>query len=280
MDWLKKYPKTTFLNTGFPNKLMLFEQIQDHPYLRPYIPLFTLLKKPSDLISMIKRNGYCHLQPLAQQLSASTYFIYVKDPTTITVQFHQDQTITFSRLSDVERWCQKFIGRYFIQCFDITYQKDISSGEIRIFFIKNAKHEWHNIGNQMKLVAENRFLNNTQNKNHMLGFEHYLHSLQPHIKQLLLDDIATIHSSLPEHLDRTFSPFIEFAVDLLHTSEGKLFITNMRSKPARSAFLKAFPEKENLVIRLILEHAQSMIAHSKEVPHDRKALHYRSTNHK
>ncbi|WP_353856243.1 YheC/YheD family protein [Bacillus sp. Bos-x628] len=280
MNWLKKYPKTTFLNTGFPNQMILFEQLQHHPSLNPYLPVCSLLKEPSDLIEMVKENGYCKMHPLSQQHSAPAYLIYMNDQSTLTVQLNQKHFITFSSQSDAERWCQKYLGRYLLQYFNTPFQNDFLLTEIRIFLMKDAQHQWHCMGNYIKSATKNSFLRNTQNSNHMLVFDHYLNTLQPHIRQLLLDDMSTIHSSLPAYLETRFSPFIEFAVDLLHTSEGKLFISNIMSKPGRSAFLKVFPEKENKFIRCILEHGQSMISQQKEVHHAPKTLYHRSSFNK
>ncbi|MDG3044168.1 hypothetical protein OE903_10425 [Bacillus sp. B6(2022)] len=78
------------------------------------------------------------------------------------------------------------------------------------------------MGIHTKPSVENSLLSNTQNSIHVVAFDHYLNSLKPHIKELLLDDIASIQSSLPAFIDKTLSPCIEFAIDLLHTNEGRL----------------------------------------------------------
>ncbi|MBD3861069.1 spore coat protein [Bacillus sp. 28A-2] len=279
MEWLKKYPKTEFLNTGIPNKMVLFEQLRLLPSLQPYLPVCSLLKEPSDLLNMVRRGGYCKMQPLSQQHATSTYFISLVDKT-FTVQLGPKQVITFYRPSEVERWCKKFVGRYFLQFFNTSDQKDFSFDEIRIFLMKDSQNQWNSMGILTKSPAENSLLNNTQNSNHVVGFDHYLHSLQPQVKELLLDDITSIQSALPAYVDKTFSPCFELAIDLLHTSEGRLFISNIRSKPGRSALLKAYPEKEDQLIRFILEHAKSIRAQPKEVSDEQKSLHHRPSSHK
>ncbi|MBG9912919.1 spore coat protein [Bacillus xiamenensis] len=280
MTWLKKYPKTSFLNTGIQDKMLLFEQLRIQPSLEPYLPVCSLLKEPSDLLNMVKRGGYCKIQPLSHQHTAPTCFISLKDKSTFTVQLSPEQKMTFSRPSEIERWCKKYIGRYFLQCFNTSDQKDFLFNEIRIFLMKVSQKQWKSMGIHTKSSVENSLLSHTQNSVHVLGFDHYLHSLQPHIQELLLDDIASIQSSLSVFIDKTFSPCIEFAVDLLHTSEGKLYISNVRSKPGRSAFLKAYPEKENQMIQIILEHAKSMKSQQKEVSYEEKTLHHRSSSDK
>lgn len=146
--------------------------------------------------------------------------------------------------------------------------------------MKDSQNQWNRIGIHTKSPTENSHLNITQKSAPMIGFDHYLNTLQPHIKELLLDDIASIQASLPAYIDKTFSPCFEFAVDLLHTSEGRLFISNIRSKPGRSAFLKAYPDKEDQLIRTILAHAQSMTSQPKEVSYEQKSLHHRPSSHK
>ncbi|WP_169056205.1 YheC/YheD family protein [Bacillus pumilus] len=279
MEWLKKYPKTDFLNTGISNKMMLFEQLRLLPALQPYLPVCSLLKEPSDLLSMLRKDGYCKMQPLSQQHAASTYFIFLKD-NTFTVQLSPEQVITFSRPSDIERWSRKYVGRYFLQFFQTNDQKDFLFNEIRIFLMKDSQNQWNRIGIHTKSPTENNHLSITQKSASMIGFDHYLNTLQPHIKELLLDDIASIQASLPAYIDKTLSPCFEFAVDLLHTSEGRLFISNIRSKPGRSAFLKAYPDKENELIRTILAHAQSMKSQPEEVSHEQKSLHHRHSSRK
>ncbi|MCC9088999.1 MULTISPECIES: YheC/YheD family protein [Bacillus] len=280
MEWLKMYPKTIFLNTGIPNKMVLFEQLRLLPSLQPYLPVCSLLKEPSDLLNMVRSGGYCKMQSLSQQQAASTYFISLKDKTTFTVQLSSEQVITFSRPSEVERWCKKFVGRYFLQFFNTSDQKDFLFNEIRVFLMKDSQNQWNSMGIHTKSPVENSLLSNAQNSNHVVGFDHYLHSLQPHIKELLLDDIASIQSSLPAYIDKTYSPCFEFAVDLLHTNEGRLFISNIRSKPGRSALIKAYPEKENQLIQFILQHAQSMMSQPKEASYEQKSLHHRPSSHK
>ncbi|MEI4790368.1 YheC/YheD family protein [Bacillus sp. FJAT-53060] len=280
MEWLKKYPKTAFLNTGLPNKMTLFEQLYLHSPLQPYLPVCSLLNEPSDLFNMVKGEGYCKMQPLSQQHAAPTYFIYLKDKSTFTVQLHHKQVITFSGPSEIERWCRKYIGRYFLQFFNTNDQKEFLFNEIRISLMKQSQNQWKRIGIHTKSPAENSLLNNTQNSVHVLGFNHYLNSLQPNINELLLDDIVSIQSSLPAYLDKSFSPSIEFAVDLLHTNEGKLFISNVSSKPGRTSFLKTYPEKENQLINIILEYAQSTMSQPKEVLYEQKTFHHRISPHK
>ncbi|MFY0330673.1 YheC/YheD family protein [Bacillus sp. YIM B13410] len=277
MNWLKKYPKTVFLNTGISNKMRLFEQLRLLPSLQPYLPVCSLLTEPSDLLNLVRKGGYCKIQPLSQQHAAPSCFISLKDKSLITVQLNAKQIITFSHSAEVERWCKKYIGRSFLQFFNTNDQKDVIFNEIRIFLIKNSQNQWNSMGIHTKPSVENSLLSNTQNSIHVVAFDHYLNSLKPHIKELLLDDIASIQSSLPAFIDKTFSPCIEFAIDLLHTNEGRLFISNVRSKPGRSSFLKAYPERENQLIQTILEHAKSMMAEEKEVPYEEKTLHHRSS---
>ncbi len=279
MEWLKKYPKTDFLNTGISNKMMLFEQLRLLPSLQPYLPACSLLKEPSDLLSMLRKDGYCKMQPLSQHHAASTYFIFLKDKT-FTVQKSSEQIITFSRPSDIERWCRKYVGRYFLQFFQTSDQKDFLFNEIRIFLMKDPQNQWNRIGIHTKSPTENSHLSITQKPASMIGFDHYIKTLQPHIRELLIDDIASIQAFIPAYIDKTFSPCFEFAVDLLHTREGRLFISNIRSKPGRSAFLKAYPDKENELIRTILAHAQSMKSQPKEVSHEQKSLHHRHSSRK
>ncbi|GLF91149.1 endospore coat-associated protein YheC [Bacillus safensis] len=281
MEWLKKYPKTDFLNTGISNKMVLYEQLRLLPSLQPYLPVCSLLKEPSDLINLVRKSsGYCKMQPLSQQHAASTYFISFDGKSTFTVQLSSKQIITFSRVSEIERWCKKYIGRYFLQFFNTGDQKEFLINEIRIFLMKDSQNQWNRIGIHTKSPAENNLFSHTQKSAPVIGFEHYLNTLLPHIKELLLDDIASIQASLPAFIDTTLAPCFEFAVDLLHTSEGRLFISNIRSKPGRSAFLKVYPEKENQLVRTILEHAQSMKFQRKEVSHEQKSLHHRPTSHK
>ncbi|MFS3912734.1 YheC/YheD family protein [Bacillus australimaris] len=281
MEWLKKYPKTDFLNTGISNKMVLYEQLRLLPSLQPYLPVCSLLKEPSDLINLARKGGgYCKMQPLSQQHGASTYFISFDGTSTFTVQLSPKQIITFSRASEMERWCKKYIGRYFLQFFNTSDQKKFFINEIRIFLMKDLQNQWNRMGIHTKSPAENSLFSLTQKSTAVISFEHYLNTLQPHIKELLLDDIESIQASLPAFIDKTLSPCFEFAVDLLHTSEGRLFISNIKSKPGRSAFLKAFPEKENQLVRTILEHAHSMKSQRKEVSHEQKSLHHRPTSHK
>ncbi|MBG9819007.1 spore coat protein [Bacillus safensis] len=283
MEWLKKYPKTDFLNTGISNKMVLFEELRLLASLQPYLPGCSLLKEPSDLINMVRENGargFCKMQPLSQQHAASTYFISFDGISTFTVQLSSNQTITFSRASEMERWCKKYTGRYFLQFFKMNNQKELLFNEIRIFLMKDSQNQWKRMGIHTKSPAENSLLRHTQKSSPVIGFEHYLNTLQPPIKELLLDDIASIQASIPAYIDKTYSPCFEFAVDLLHTSEGRLFISNIRSKPGRSAFLKAYPEKEHQLIRTILENAQSMKSQPKEGSYEQKSLHHRPTPHK
>ncbi|TYS31533.1 YheC/YheD family protein [Bacillus pumilus] len=277
MEWLKKYPKTVFLNTSLSNKMQLFEQLRLLPSLQPYLPACSLLKEPSDLFNVVKKGGYCKMQPISQQHAASTYYIFLTDQNTFSVQLSSKQVITFSRPSELERWCKKYVGRYFLQFFNTSDQKDSLLNEKRIFLMKDSQNQWNRMGIHIKSPAENSLLNNSQTSDPMLGFDHYLNTLQPHIKELLLDDIASIQASLSAYINKTFSPCFEFAVDLLHTNEGRLFISNIRSKPGRSAFLKAYPEKENQLIRFILEYAQMM---KKEVSDEKKSLPYRPSSYK
>ncbi|UYO36398.1 spore coat protein [Bacillus zhangzhouensis] len=283
MEWLKKYPKTDFLNTGISNKMVLFEQLRLLSSLQPYLPGCALLKEPSDLINMVRENGaggYCKMQSLSQQHPASTYFISFDGNSAFTVQLGSNQTITFSRASEIERWCKKYVGRYFLQFFNTINQKDLLFNEIRIFLMKDSQNQWKRMGIHTKSSAENSLLSHTQKSDPVIGFEHYLNTLQPHIKELLLDDITSIQASIPAYIEKTYSPCFEFAVDLLHTSEGRLFISNIRSKPGRTTFLKAYPEKEHQLIRTILEHTQSMRSQPKEVSYEQKSLHHRDTPHK
>lgn len=283
MEWLKKYPKTDFLNTGISNKMVLFEELRLLSSLQPYLPGCSLLKEPSDLINMVRENeagSFCKMQPLSQQHAASTYFISFDGISTFTVQLSSNQTITFSRASEMERWCKKYTGRYFLQFFNTNNQKELLFNEIRILLMKDSQNQWKRMGIHTKSPAENSLLRHTQKSSPVIGFEHYLNTLQPPIKELLLDDIASIQASIPAYIDKTYSPCFEFAVDLLHTSEGRLFISNIRSKPGRSAFLKAYPEKEHQLMRTILEHAQSMKSQPKEGSYEQKSLHHRPTPHK
>ena len=113
-ELVKKYPKP-FLNTGISNKMRLFEQLRLLPSLQPYLPVCSLLTEPSDLLNLVRKGGYCKIQPLSQQHAAPSCFISLKDKSLITVQLNAKQIITFSHSEEVERWCKKYIGRSFLQ---------------------------------------------------------------------------------------------------------------------------------------------------------------------
>ncbi|MGE6630836.1 YheC/YheD family protein [Bacillus sp. NPDC077027] len=276
MDWLKKYPKTQFLSLGFPaNKWLLYQHLHTNDSLRPYLPTCSILKDSAVIVAYLKEYSACMLKPLSHELGTKPIYIYMNDQQKLTTCFYQKkqkQEMTFSNQSLFESWSKKYLNRYMIQSINSSQTNDLLSVEIRIFLMKNKQNQWDIIGKCIKKENQMNFLMISQITEHMLGFDDYLKSLKPELKQLLLDDISTICSAFLDLFNTQFPLLFEVALDICHTNEGQLYISNVISKPGRSSLLEAFPEKENDIVNAILHRCLNTINENKVVQHDQKAI--------
>ncbi|MDA1476044.1 YheC/YheD family endospore coat-associated protein [Bacillus changyiensis] len=244
VEWLKKYPKTSFLGYGLPDKWTVFKTLKTNSIVQAYLPLTTIAKSGQDILRRLAKEKSCVLKPA---YSGGRGIIYLEmTGKTVKASYQvgkHKQLKSFSKQASFETWCKKILQhRYLLQSYlDIQDQEGYPC-DIRLLLQKNSSDEWKLAGKTVRRSYQHALLTNTTGTAEAMSFENWLLSIPKKRQTILLDDLNTIHQAVPSTLEAEHGRLFELGLDICLTKDGKVWLIDVNSKPGKKTFLSQSSE--------------------------------------
>lgn len=250
VDWLKKYPKTTFLGYGLADKWTIHSYLQSHAGLKSYLPDTSLVTGFSQLSDLLTKEKACVLKPVSGGGGRDVILLEFSDKT-IKATYHigkNKQIKRFASLSALQLWTRKvFLHSYMIQPYLSIQDNNGYPCDIRILLQKTKNGKWASVGKAVRKGYQYGFLSNLNGGAEILKFEDWYRLLPNKQQALLLDDIDTISTHVPLALEEKHGPLFELGLDISLANDGKVWLLDVNSKPGRRSIIAAEPGKKDFL---------------------------------
>ncbi|ALC80594.1 MULTISPECIES: YheC/YheD family endospore coat-associated protein [Bacillus] len=250
VDWLKKYPKTTFLGYGLADKWTIQNYLQSHADLKAYLPDTSLVSGFSHIADLLMKEKACVLKPVSGGGGRGVILLEFRDKTTkATYHFGKNKQIKrFASLNALELWTKKvLLHSYMIQPYLSIQDKNGYPCDIRILLQKTKNGKWASVGKAVRKGYQYGFLSNLNGGAEILKFDEWFRSLPKMQQALLLDDIDTISTHVPQVLEEKHGPLFELGLDICLANDGKVWLFDVNSKPGRKSILSAEPNTKDFL---------------------------------
>ncbi|GCD83894.1 endospore coat-associated protein YheC [Parageobacillus thermoglucosidasius] len=249
MQWLKQRPDITFLGYGFPSKWELYKKLIDHPLLSHYVPKTTLLRSPTDLLHMIRKEKSVICKPEHGSRGQGIYVVKQVEGHLHILDTNGQTIATIKRKTDLQQWVETLLRRssYLIQPFLPLKTKQNEPFDVRFFFQKNEYGQWSERGRGIRVGAPGTIIANVSAGASISGFSEWFKQIPAPQRLFITDGIETITTVLPSYLEEKFGPLFELGLDLGITEEGAVWLIDVNSKPGRKIITALAPEKRDTI---------------------------------
>ncbi|MCY7753820.1 YheC/YheD family protein [Bacillus haynesii] len=263
VEWLKKYPKTTFLGLGLPDKWTVYKALKADPVIKSYLPATTIAENAQDILRKLAKEKSCILKPASGSGGRGIIHLELTGKT-VKAAYQtgkHKQLKSFSKQASFETWCQKVLQhRYLLQSFLDIQDKDGFPCDIRLLLQKNGYGEWETAGKTVRRSYQHGLLANLAGGSEAVSFDSWLLSVPKKRQAVLLDDLETMAQAVPLALESNHGPLFELGLDICLTKDGRVWLLDVNSKPGKHAFIKHSPEKRELLYKGPLEYCSFLTA--------------------
>ncbi|WP_458414436.1 YheC/YheD family protein [Schinkia sp. CFF1] len=269
VNWLKNRRDKIFIGHGLPNKWKIHNALSSHPLLKYYIPETTKAENPEDIFKALNKQKKILLKPENGSQGRGIILLMVKGKQ-IELQTHRHKNLIqkiFSKKERLEGWLKQLLRAhpYLIQEYFPLMDEDTRPFDIRILMQKSKDNRWHELGRGIRKGQNGHFISNLHGGGEALDFEEWLKSVNPTQRELLLDDLHTILTQLPQVLEQNFGPLFELGIDIGFAKDGSIWILDTNSKPGHKTILQTNPGVENALYRAPLEYCRHLALQRKEL---------------
>ncbi|MDQ0232333.1 YheC/YheD family endospore coat-associated protein [Metabacillus malikii] len=249
VDWLKNYPKTTFLGYGLPDKWTLYQSLKSDSTIGCYLPATTLVQSPNQILAHLRSHSNCLIKPRNGSRGVGILAIQLAS-NTIKVTYHKGRdkkTKNFHSIKEFNIWIEKLIAQndYLLQPLLQLNDKQSFPFDIRLFMQKNGNGQWELVEKGIRKGYKGSFLSNLYSGGETINYSEWCLSLSNKQKTLLEDNLQTIVSQLPHILENRFQRLFEIGIDIGYAQDESVWILDINSKPGRKTILTTSPHLSN-----------------------------------
>jgi glutathione synthase/RimK-type ligase-like ATP-grasp enzyme len=177
------------------------------------------------------------------------------------LQTHRHKNVIhkiFSKKEQLNKWLKQLLTAhsYLIQEYLSLLDEDMRPFDIRILLQKNKQNEWHELGRGIRKGQAGHLISNLHGGGDAYSFEQWLNSIDTSQQELLIDDIETIITHLPETLEQSFGPLFELGIDIGVAKDGSIWVLDTNSKPGHKTILQTNQGVENMLYSAPLDYCK------------------------
>lgn len=260
VNWLKNRKDICFIGHGLPNKWRIHHILSSHSILKYYIPETSKAANSDEIFRALNKHKKIILKPENGSQGRGIIALTLKGKQ-IELQTHRHKNIIhkiFSKKEPLNKWLKQLLAShsYLIQEYLSLVGEDMRPFDIRILLQKNKDNNWHELGRGVRKGQEGHIISNLHGGGDAHSFSEWLGSIDRNQQELLLDDIQTIITHLPETLEENFGPLFELGVDLGVAKDGSIWILDTNSKPGHKTILQTNPDIENSIYNAPLNYCK------------------------
>lgn len=256
VSWLKSREDITFLGYGLPNKLDLYEALQN-TLLAAYLPHSQRVAEPGIVIKELNANKKVILKPINGSQGYGIYYLKKNDKSYHVKTEKNKQIISriFPNITKLNNWLYSLLKQhqYLLQPYLELSNEDLQPFDIRIFLQKNEQGNWVERGKGIRKGNTGGILSNLSAGGSVTDFRTWIGTLPANQKEYIYNELKYIISNLPLLLEKEFLPLFEIGVDIGVAKNGSIWILDINSKPGRKVLLQTQPNlKETLTLAPLL----------------------------
>ncbi|WNS76744.1 YheC/YheD family protein [Bacillus sp. DTU_2020_1000418_1_SI_GHA_SEK_038] len=248
VKWLKTKKDILFLGYGLPNKLELYDALENSK-LSPYLLKSSQVKSGQHVIQHLFPNKPLMMKPVNGSQGRGIYYLEKKNNEFIIQTDKQNKTIT--RLFPYEEKVISLIDYlikergYLIQEYKKLTNNMNQPFDIRVLLQKNGNGVWQEIAKGIRTGKEKGIISNINAGGLISSYEDWLASHPSSERDYVNNEINEVLRSLPQILEQHFPPLFELGVDIGVSENFAIWILDINSKPGRKVALTINPSLED-----------------------------------
>ncbi|XJZ28090.1 YheC/YheD family protein [Bacillota bacterium Lsc_1132] len=245
VSWLKNRGDIQFLGYGLPNKLELYQALQNSQ-LAPYLPVSKTALVVQDVLNELRKHHRLILKPINGSQGYGIYYVK-KNQKTFHVKTEKQKKIISRIFPNEEKlfsWLNPLLHQlpYLVQPYLELTNDELQPFDIRLLLQKDENGSWIERGRGIRTGLTGGILSNLSAGGVVTDFETWSAALSPAAKAYISSELDYIKAHLTDLLEDEFLPLFELGVDIGIAKNGSLWILDVNSKPGRKVVLSTAPE--------------------------------------
>lgn len=279
VSWLKNRSDIEFLGYGLPNKLELYNVLQDSR-LAPYLPKTLPVNDAHAVLSQLKKQHRLILKPINGSQGYGIYYIKRNEKTFHVKTEKQKKIISriFPNEEKLLSWLNSLIQLmpYLVQPYLELTNQDLQPFDIRLLLQKDAQGNWVERGKGIRTGVNGGILSNLSAGGFVTRFEDWAENLSPSTKNYIESELTYIKDHLTQTLEAEFLPLFELGVDIGMAKNGSLWILDMNSKPGRKVILSTAEDLREVLYNAPIVYGKRLAENGRK---ERKTYYAKTLSH-
>ncbi len=261
----KRNPQLTFISSPLANKWNLFQQLMKKSMVRPYLPPTVLYRSFDDLRRELLSKNIIFLKPIngtggrgilrIERLSSGVYSVQGRLPNR---RIMPERKVNLPQLRAIVQQNEP-ANRYIIQQGIDLKLKNGSVHDYRLLLQKNGSGKWEITGCVGRVGPSGSITSNLHGGGRAVEMSKLLRYWFGSQKKadLIAEEIYRFGFLIVETLESVYGKLCELALDIAVAQDGRIWLLEVNSKPAREVFRRVGDRATYLkAIRRPLEYAK------------------------
>lgn len=259
---LQSSPRHFFLGYSLPDKWMIYNKLKDNSQIKPYLPETKRMSHSLDIVKALEQWPAVIMKPSVGSQGVGIYLLMKRHDQIIvqTINRHGLVEKTF-RPEQLKKWGKMLLAKqtYLLQPFLPLRDPQNRPFDLRIFFQRDHKGEWTELGRGLRIGKENHFLSNLRAGAEVHSYHNWLNTVLEERKKFIDEELSELTSMILEAIDSSYPPVFELCIDFGIGNDGALWLLEISSKLGTSVLLKISPEKKELLQKAPVDYAIHLI---------------------
>lgn len=279
VSWLKSRNDIQFLGYGLPNKLELYQTLQNSQ-LAPYLPASKPLSDAGSLLTELQKHRKLILKPINGSQGYGIYYVK-KNQKNFHVKTEKQKNIISRIFPNEEKllgWLEPLLKQisYLVQPYLELTNNELQPFDIRMLLQKDGHGNWVERGKGVRTGVTGGILSNLSAGGLATDFDSWSASLSPATKAYIISELEYIKMHLTSLLEEEFLPLFELGVDIGMAKNGSLWILDVNSKPGRKVILNTMPDLQETLFHAPILYGKWL---SENAGKERKTYHAKTLSH-
>jgi len=279
VSWLKSRNDISFLGYGLPNKLELYQSL-NQSILSAYLPSSIEVDQIEPVLKELSLRKRLILKPINGSQGYGIYYLKMNDKTFHVKTEKQAKIISriFPNEAKLIKWLRSLISgrKYLLQPYLELSNDEQKPFDIRILLQKNEQGIWVERGKGVREGNTGGILSNLSAGGIALSFKDWIKSEPLTKREYINNELEYIITNLPKLLEKEFLPLFELGLDIGCAKNGSLWILDVNSKPGRKVLLETNPELKDILSIAPLLYGKYI---SESAPTERKSFYEKTLSH-
>lgn len=245
MNWLKSRMDLIFIGYGLPNKMVIYNDLRQHPNIAPYLPETYPLNNSRELFQHLFKYDSLILKPIFGS-QGQGIFLLSKNNNKFHLRTIKNGTLLERHWtkSVLRSWIDELTNKYSYLVQPALNLKtfDNEPFDIRVLIQKNEIGKWQLRGIGMRIGKKGSFISNIAGGGKPYFFNDWLLQFPEETRDFIQQELNELTQIIPPYLEEKYHPLFEVGLDISIDQNGAIWLLEVNSKPGRSVILHVCPE--------------------------------------